>query len=829
MVTTLHETRKNPKTGKRERTGRQLVAGKVQRSGGGYETGVAAVIEKDGSVTRTPGAVTGSLATARLAEETAKAAEAKASEQRMQQEVSARAAPVQQDPLLQAAIAAQEQNTPPPSAAAPRPNTISAAPPGGVKTGYVPPLERPPSEFFGNIRESLTDLRAENERNAPAGSLGGLQLNRHSVANTVLSAGIGAFTVLGVLDPRPAKNTAVQVTAGLGKEVLETGGLSRSARAAGDQLTNRPLDFAGEQSGAIATGGALQGVLSKLPGPRPSTPIGQTGALRGSPKRRTTKAEMRKQNAGAAYDPNVARGNDFVQRRTPRQVQGVQLRDSTSVRVVDAQVKKTGAGTVVAARSYDVTFKGNIVNVQRGINTIPKGNAQQAVVKFTYGKEGIPNIITDYGGKRFVQFGNVQFRDVPSGGVRPPSQVKTNFGNNNAALRQVIVERAPQLGSKGKTGTVPESFTPRQQGGSQPIVLEQAPAGAAPKATFGNQLPGVRQATGREAVFARLRQRVMDKYRAPKDLVVVRPSEPLARVNQQSRSPSSVQSRAPASAQLADPLATKNAVNLLQRRTPDIGLTPRLGFAEKQENEPLTALQPPTTVTESVIAQEQDTEQTPVEEQKQEQDVETVPDVSFDFAQPTSGGGGSSPQSPPPPAAPASQPPVPPPITLPQTGRPGVPPRLPSPVIELPGLPVLPRPRNNPRGSPALFAVEVGRRGNKVFMNLGVGDIDKVLKGRSAVQNTAAATVRIRPLTPAAEAVNLRDVLGPDFRPGKRGGFVQRSEKRISSRGEKAEIPGESKRKGKKKKITEGFGFSQAVRLQEKGFSLRNIRKRFGL
>jgi hypothetical protein len=116
------------------------------------------------------------------------------------------------------------------------------------------------------------------------------------------------------------------------------------------------------------------------------------------------------------------------------------------------------------------------------------------------------------------------------------------------------------------------------------------------------------------------------------------------------------------------------------------------------------------------------------------------------------------------------------------------------------------------------YSVEVGKPGNKYYYNLGRGGKELIAKGGRLARNTAAASVKVVPLSRGSSTNDIKSFLGRDLFPSKNNRYVQPSKKRISSSGEKEQIPGASH-----KNILMG-GFKKATLLQSKGLSLRKIR-----
>ena len=121
----------------------------------------------------------------------------------------------------------------------------------------------------------------------------------------------------------------------------------------------------------------------------------------------------------------------------------------------------------------------------------------------------------------------------------------------------------------------------------------------------------------------------------------------------------------------------------------------------------------------------------------------------------------------------------------------------------------------------AQYRVIVGKPGNKIYKDLGIGGEELIYKGGSIAKNTAAATVTVQPLNNTQQR-NVSTILGKEFEKTKQGVYVQKTEYRISTTGEKEDIPGASKRK----RLTNNDNYLKAFKLNKEGYSLRNIRKK---
>lgn len=139
------------------------------------------------------------------------------------------------------------------------------------------------------------------------------------------------------------------------------------------------------------------------------------------------------------------------------------------------------------------------------------------------------------------------------------------------------------------------------------------------------------------------------------------------------------------------------------------------------------------------------------------------------------------------------------------------------PVTKLPPLPPLDIPGRKYGGK---FSVQVGGKGNKYFFDLGVGGEELITKAKGLAKGTAAASIRVVPL--GRKNVDVSSLLGSDFVRNKKGVYVQKTATRISSQGEKQQIPGASKGK----RLSKGSSYGKAIALSKQGESLRSIRKR---
>lgn len=158
-----------------------------------------------------------------------------------------------------------------------------------------------------------------------------------------------------------------------------------------------------------------------------------------------------------------------------------------------------------------------------------------------------------------------------------------------------------------------------------------------------------------------------------------------------------------------------------------------------------------------------------------------------------------------------------------------IPPPSKSPLLPITDTPFVPKTLLPPRlasrdRSAPEFEVVVGSKNNKFFFNVGRGGAEVIEKGRRLVKDTAAASITVRRLRPGrgVDDVDVRSVLGRGFSKSrsKKDTFVEDVRDRISSAGEKSQIPGEARRINLINK-----DFFRATKLQDSGLSLRNIRK----
>lgn len=133
------------------------------------------------------------------------------------------------------------------------------------------------------------------------------------------------------------------------------------------------------------------------------------------------------------------------------------------------------------------------------------------------------------------------------------------------------------------------------------------------------------------------------------------------------------------------------------------------------------------------------------------------------------------------------------------------------------------------------FLVVVGKKGNKVFQDLGVGGLDLVRRARDIVKGGAAASFTAIPIN-SRDTGDVRDSLGSSFRRSKKDPFrfVQKREDRISSRGEKGEITelGISANRKRSRQnsnlLSSKKKTSKALKLVESGTPLRQARNIVG-
>lgn len=121
------------------------------------------------------------------------------------------------------------------------------------------------------------------------------------------------------------------------------------------------------------------------------------------------------------------------------------------------------------------------------------------------------------------------------------------------------------------------------------------------------------------------------------------------------------------------------------------------------------------------------------------------------------------------------------------------------------------------------FLVSVGGKENKYYFELGRGSEELVRKAGALAKNTAAARITVVPLNGKANKTDIAKLLGSDFRKNKQGDYIQANSKRISTAGEKQQIPGASK----SKRLTKGSTYGKALSLNKKGIPLRTARRFF--
>ena len=152
--------------------------------------------------------------------------------------------------------------------------------------------------------------------------------------------------------------------------------------------------------------------------------------------------------------------------------------------------------------------------------------------------------------------------------------------------------------------------------------------------------------------------------------------------------------------------------------------------------------------------------------------------------------------------------------------------RLPLPTPEVGGISSLPE-------GEAQYEVTVGKPGNVVYEELGVGGRELILAGKQQVRNTAAASLTVRPLTQAAASKNILQKIGrTNFKKGRAANtFIERRNKRIDSPGELQQITAEGIRANTGRRT--GFGSNprvsrEANRLVDMGVPLREVRNSLG-
>ncbi len=122
------------------------------------------------------------------------------------------------------------------------------------------------------------------------------------------------------------------------------------------------------------------------------------------------------------------------------------------------------------------------------------------------------------------------------------------------------------------------------------------------------------------------------------------------------------------------------------------------------------------------------------------------------------------------------------------------------------------------------FRVVVGRPGNVVFEDLGVGGRELVERGRDLARTTAAATVTV---TPTREGVgSVRSLFGSAFKKTGPGVFVEKRSKRIDSPGELRDITARGLAAVRRAGRVTGGGADAARSLVDLGVPLREVRRR---
>lgn len=545
------------------------------------------------------------------------------------------------------------------------------------------------------------------------------------------------------------------------------------------------------------------------------------GSLRGNPRRVTSKAELRKRSTGRASTPGkfeafskdnpTSKPNVQFEKILSKRYEAVRIIQQTNQGVVRTEVlkgPKTGAGRDIAAREFNYNLKAREATARIGVAIkVPPGVA--STVKNPY--------------------------------ARPPSQVKTATSpfSNQAAI--LVAEQKTGFGNlkrvPQKTGPKPlEDFIrPRIEVPGNAVLLQKPAAASVPKGNI--QLPGVRQRTGREGVFESIRGRLLTQKAKRTQLVVYQPNQLVpSRDIALSRSLKTSSSEFPSVTDLVSSQPPKSLARAVPASSvaegfqfkPAVGarsgvrqeIKPIFLFAqdEKQKeifkpgvilrSKPATESGPASRLIDAVAL-----EFKPAQKQGSRQ----VQDVVPKFKSPIASAAPERPAAEVPvtfPAIPFEVPIVPgrafggrnrPLIERPLTDEP-------APTFRLPG-------GSKGRGQP-LFEVKVGKKGNKYFFDLGTGGADLIEKARGLGTGTAAASITVRQI--GGRPIDVQSVLGPQFRRNKQGAFVQTTKYRISSAGEKAQIPGAARTK----RLSKGSIYGKALKLNKGGVPLRSIRWR---
>lgn len=555
----------------------------------------------------------------------------------------------------------------------------------------------------------------------------------------------------------------------------------------------------------------------------------------------TSKVELRKQSFNQAYNPNIYRGKDFVIERTPRQFKSVEVLQGTKVRATEGRILRTGEGTYVAARTA-YAGQGRINEPNRIVDFIPKGSNERARVQFGYDTKQKVNT----GNVKNIPYNSQEGKDYQ----RPSSQVSGGKTFTETVLEQNI--RVQKISKNpGRESFVPDTpvkkyiGTPLASGGGNNVVVSQR----VPEFELTPNAPslrgGFRVRKSGEKVFdaSRLKNDLSGRKRNT-ELVVVdnnyfvqkTPSKPIGSVERDlskelvpvTRGESSF-SYGKSSVDLSAGKVSFPTVGEINKpKTIYFDITKRKA---EEEQKRLLSLK-------SFSAQEFSFESTSSFAQDKSQGVysEPVVDVASTplFEQDVYQEQGVSQRQ----RTRQRTTTTPTPITfITPTNK----------IIEQPFIETktpeqnfnfrktnigLTRPPETPKlvfpGSrgrllrESEFLVEVGKPGNKYYFNLGVGGKDLVERGATLARNTAAASIKVTPVV-SSRGFDVRSIVPRGFDLNKEGRFIQSVPTRISSSGEKQQIPGESVRK----RLSKNSEYGKSLSLINKGVPLRVVR--FGI
>lgn len=556
-----------------------------------------------------------------------------------------------------------------------------------------------------------------------------------------------------------------------------------------------------------------------------------------------SKTFYRKQSYGQNYDPNIYRTGSSVVERTPRNVRAVEYLERGKIRATEAKVFKTGEGTMIASRSVYVDSVRGIDRVNapnRVVAVLPKGGKDNVAVKFTQGKEFTSgNVQKSYTG------------DIKSSRLysRPSSQVSLPNDVQGIVLQKVV---SPQSIVKN-ADRVP--FSPQNipfkdypvDYGSQVPQYELSPnvrVRSSPYSRPSFVRGGFRVRRSGERVVSFRRESQLDTGVNKNELVLVQDNAGLENV-------APVKSIVVADRVSADlnPIDNKGFSSLSVKEGSssglfdgskssfvygnklDSGVAPIVGVVDKQDQD-VAVVQVPVSVYSNSLVEKQVpvsvSSRAPVVSVRTESVNSVVSeqvqsnDLVFDDVLKQKGKSVSPIEAPVFPSKPVFSG-----YSLKSEEFVNT---FEKPVFRNESPKPLPESYFKGRGSfgnldkdfgkgvsSGRFRVIVGREGNKIYKDLGVGGEELVKKGFNIVRNSAAATVKVIPYTRGSKKISY----GKDFYSKEEGVFVQKVTNRISSSGEKQDIPYASK----KKRLTKGDNFNKALLLNKKGFSLRTIRR----